>query len=92
MLANCGDLKPRGYGIAYIVCLYVGHSINKVKYCLGGWQEEALCTVAPFSRKSIEMGPLMSQKTVSMAFFTDHYTWNLFFIGESVCFHFNSGF
>ena len=33
------------------------------------------------------MSPFMSQKTVSMTFFTDHYTWNFFFTGKSVCFH-----
>ena len=30
-------------------------------------------TVVPFSRKSIVMGPFMSQKTVSMMFFTGCY-------------------
>ena len=32
------------------------------------------------------MGPFISQKTISMTFFIDSYTWNIFFSGESVCF------
>ena len=38
----------------------------------------AFFTEAPFSRKSIVMDPFMSQMTVSMTFFSDHYTWNVF--------------
>ena len=45
---------------------------------------EALFTVAPFSRKSIVMGSFISQKTVSMTFYTDCFAWNVFFTRESV--------
>ena len=40
------------------------------------WQKEALFTVGFFSKKSIKMDSFMPQKTVSMTFFTDPYTWN----------------
>ena len=57
-------------------------------------QLEAVFTFEPFSRKSVVMGPLISQKTVSMTFFTDYCTRNFFF--SPVCFYsfdclFNSG-
>ena len=29
----------------------------------------------------------MSQGTTNMIFFTEHYAWNIFFRGESVCFY-----
>ena len=57
--------------------LHEGHSINMVKYCLRSWQEEALFTVGPFSRKSIVTGPFMYQKTVNITFLTD----GIFFLG-----------
>ena len=45
---------------------------------------EALFTIAPFSSKSIVMSLFISQKTISITFFTDHCTQNFFFGGESV--------
>ena len=35
--------------------------------------------------KSIVIGPFMSQKTVSMAYFTKRCAWNILFTGKSVC-------
>ena len=44
--------------------------------------------VATFSKKSIVIGPFLSEKTVTMTWFTDSYVQNFFFIGKSVCFYF----
>ena len=59
-----------------------------MKYCLRIWQWEVTITVAPLTRKSRVIGPFMSQKTVSMTFFTDCYTQNFFFTREPVYLHF----
>ena len=51
------------------------------------WPEEALLTLAPFSRKSLVMNPFMSPKTVNMVYFTERCGRNFFFICESVYFY-----
>ena len=59
------------------VCMHIGDSINS-EFCLRSWQLEALFTVAIFSRISIMMARFMSKKIVSIIFFTEHYTWEIF--------------
>ena len=60
------------------------HKLNKGKFGLRSWLLEVLFLVVPISRKSIVMSSFMSQKIVSQTFFTEHSTWNFFFIKESV--------
>ena len=73
------------------MCVCEGHSSNK-----GNFAKKALFALAAVFKKSIVMVFFMPQKIVSMTFFTDHYTQNFFFTGESAYFHsmdclFNSG-
>ena len=68
--------------VCVCVCVCEGHLINKVNWLILPQELAIRSTVTSFSRKSIVMGPFMSQKTMNMTFFTDHYTsptTNLFF-------------
>ena len=66
--------------------IYTRGSFNKYNEFSSSVGNKKYCLAAPFSRKLIEMGPFMSQKIVSMTFFTSHGAWNFIFTGESVCF------
>ena len=66
--------------------LIIRGSFNKYgELYLRSSQLNAIYTV---SRKSLMIDPFIYQKTVSMTFFTDCCTWNLFFVGELVRFYF----
>ena len=58
---------------------YKGHSINKVNFASRVGNRKAL-----FFQEIDNDGPLIFQKTVNMTFFTDHCTFNFFFIREYV--------
>ena len=60
------------------------HPIDKMKYCLRIWQEEALFTVALFARKPILMDSFMFLKTGRITFFTDCNVWKFFFTSLNV--------
>ena len=71
------------------------HSINKVNFAEGVGNRN-LFTDFIFFKKSTVMGPFMSQNSGSITIFTHSCAWNIFFTGESLCFHsidclFNSG-
>ena len=51
--------------LKFLLYVYESHSINKVNFALG-----VSCKKHSFSRKSIVIGPFMSQKTVCITFFT----------------------
>ena len=49
------------------------------------WKYKALFAVEFLSRKLIMLGLFMSQTTLKIIFFTDHFALNAFFTGKSVC-------
>ena len=72
--------------VCVCVCVCEGHSLNKVKFALGVVSRNHYLQIHLFSRKLIVLGCFLTQKTVSMIFFTDGWDPYLFFTGESVCF------
>ena len=65
-------------GVCVCVCV-LPYVLNICKYIQWGefflksWKSGALFTIAPFSSKSIVMGPFMSKNSVSITFFTDRW-------------------